>query len=212
MTKKDNPWAEQERELYHIVDLVADQMFPAVKGMRVLELGSFSGWFTAKLLDYTGNVTCLEMNKAETDQLAIKFPQATVINDDFHTALRSLGEFDAVVVYGVLYHSCAPLLILEDIVNYSKPKLILMESFISHGQPSKVSFKEETTNEPGMRQSKSKTCGFVFSLSDEIYTKSLENMGYRVDKTWELLPNLGFKPRWFKNRVLNYKNFVKNDL
>lgn len=211
MTQETNPWEEEERELYHIVDLVADQMFPSVKGMRVLELGSFSGWFTAKLLDYTGNVTCLEMNKAETDQLAIKFPQATVINDDFHSALRKLGQFDAVVVYGVLYHSCAPLLILEDIINYSKPKLILMETFIT-ATTNEVSVVEEPLNEPGMRYSADRTCGFVLNVSDAVYTKSLENMGYRVDKTWELLPNLDFKPRWFKNRVLYYKNFVKNDL
>jgi SAM-dependent methyltransferase len=209
MQTNSNPWAEEEKELYYIVDRISEKMFPALEGMRVLELGSFSGWFTAKLYEYTNDVTCLELNKKEADKLAIKFPNATVVNDDFHFALRTLGEFDAVVVYGVLYHSCAPLLILEDIVNYTKPKLILMETFITKST-SDISVVAEPLNEPGMRYSKTQTCGYVLNVSDEVYTKSLENMGYSVGQTWELLPELPFNPRWFKNNVRYYRNFVKN--
>ena len=96
-----------------IPGIIADKMFDVLDSQSVLELGPFTGWFTKQILNRTNQVTCIEYNHDACDELRNTFGDTiTVIEEDFHTSVRTIGQFDAAVVYGVLYHSCAPLMIL----------------------------------------------------------------------------------------------------
>jgi hypothetical protein len=170
-----------------IAAMIAENTFTGnVEDRTVLELGSFEGWFTAELIARNSTVTCIEKYPPAVDILRRTFPTATVIDADFHLAVRTPKKFDAVVLYGILYHSPSPLSIIEDIVNYSDPDTILLETWkvpqFYVDQPLvDVQVHEELVNVGGYRQVDApKTCGLAMSLSKHIYVKAMHNLGYVI--------------------------------
>jgi SAM-dependent methyltransferase len=163
---------------------IGDRNFPVLRDLKTLELGPQDGtWFTKHLLNYTQDVAVIELNELAADELKRLYPVVNVIKDDFNECLRSVGEFDAVVVYGVLYHSHVPLKILEDIANYVKPKYILLENILGAKSSNTVTVEIEEPNVVGMRFSKMKSCNIVLSLGQDIYNTALINLDYiQVDE------------------------------
>lgn len=182
-----------------VISKIADANFDILHDKRVLELGSFEGWFTEEILKYTDDVTCVELNTHSCDILDKKFGNAVkIINDDFHSCLRDAGTFDAVILYGVLYHSCAPLKILEDVVNYCDPNLVLIEVFQDPKNKEAVPvYLDEVDNIPGNRYSNFKTCGISVGVGLNICVKAMTNLGYKLIKTNRyinyFLPDYPFK-------------------
>lgn len=159
------------------IDWIVKHNFDAIRGLSTLELGSFTGeYFTPKLVEYSSSVTCIELYSDAVTTLKKNFKNnITVVQEDFHDAVKTVGEFDAVVLYGVLYHSPSPLKLIEDIANYIKPKVILLET---QHEMYTTSMADEIDNAPGMRQSKFKTCGISLIMGTDVFKKALANLGY----------------------------------
>jgi SAM-dependent methyltransferase len=160
------------------IDFIVTNNFWAVKDLSVLELGPQSGdFFTKKLLDVASSVACIELDpgaNAALDQQPFR-NKIKLVQDDFHDAVKTVGQFDAVVIYGILYHSPAPLKLIEDIVNFVKPKIILLET---QHEDYFISLADETDNVSGMRQHQLKSCGISLIVGMDIYKKALSNLGY----------------------------------
>ena len=158
---------------------ISNRTFPILKDLKTLELGPQDGtWFTQHLLNYTQDVTVIELNDWMADKLKEIYPMVNVIKDDFNECLRSVGEFDAVIVYGVLYHSHVPLKILEDIANFVKPKYILLENILGAKSSNTVTAEIEEANKAGMRFNKMKSCNIVLSFGQDVYTTAMTSLGY----------------------------------
>ena len=163
---------------------ISDITFPILKDLKVLELGPMGGThFTTNLLGYTSDVTVVEFDLFAVNYLKRKFPTVKIINKDFNECLPYVGEFDAVVIYGVLYHSHAPLKIMEDIANFVKPKFILLENVVGLEFKDSVDIWKETPNLHGKRFSDKKTCNLVINLGQSYYDFALGNLGYeKIDE------------------------------
>jgi hypothetical protein len=108
---------------------VATELFPLLRGDRVLELGPHDGsWFTQHLLDYDARVTVIESAPDLAQTLKQNLPSVNTIVDDFHWAVRSDRVYDSVVLFGVLGHSHAPLGLLGDCIAYAQPKRLFIEA------------------------------------------------------------------------------------
>lgn len=164
-----------------IITEIAEQTFTGnVENKSVLELGAFEGWFTAELIARNAAVTCIEKFPSAVAALKTTLPTATVIDDDFHTAVKTCGNFDTVVLYGVLYHSPAPLLLLEDIVNFVNPSTVLLETWKTWNDRDAI-VHDELVNTGGYRQvDAAKTCGLAISISKQVYVKAMKNLGYSI--------------------------------
>lgn len=166
---------------------ISEKTFPIIKGLKTLELGPQDGsWFTKHLLTYTRDVTVIELSKTQADILKSNYPMVNVLVDDFNECLRTVGQFEAVVVYGVLYHSHAPLRLLEDIANYVKPQYILIENILGSGSGNWAIVDEEEPNTNGMRFSQNKSCKLVISLGQTWYAQALTNLGYRKVEVFDV--------------------------
>jgi SAM-dependent methyltransferase len=88
---------------------------PHFRPGRILELGSFKGDFTRRLLDHFDSVTCVEASseaaQAARDALG---PRVDVINDVFEK-VRLEGRFDNIVLTHVLEHLDDPVGVLRRI-------------------------------------------------------------------------------------------------
>lgn len=175
------------RDYFNVTKLIADHMFDILREQSVLELGAFDGWFTKHILDYTNRVTCLEFNQMACETLRSEFGnKITVVAEDFHSSIRTIGQFDAVILYGVLYHSCAPLQILEDTANIIKPTYILLECWDKIQHPDSCAVVNEISNIPGGRYSDSPTCGLAISLGKNLMIHALNSLGYTKQREFVL--------------------------
>jgi SAM-dependent methyltransferase len=161
-------------------EAISRNTFPILRDLKTLELGPQNGsMFTQYLLEYTNNVTAIELNQVVADNLASNYPCVNIIVDDFNECLRTIGEFEAVIVYGVLYHSHVPLKILEDIANFVKPKYILLENLMGSNSGDTIYIDYEEPNINGMRFTKlKKRCNIVLSLGQNIFNRAMTNLGY----------------------------------
>lgn len=179
----DNP---RQADL-HRCKVISDENFPVLKDLNTLELGPQDGSaFTQHLLRYTNKVTVVELDSDMLASLRKIYPLVKVVEDDFNECLRDIGQFDAVVVYGILYHSTVPLKVLEDIANYVKPKYILLENILGSNSGNVVTVEKEVPNVNGMRFVRSKSCNLVFSLGQNYYEIAMSNLGYDMIKDFDV--------------------------
>lgn len=173
-------------------DFIVQEFFPYLQGQSVVELGSSLDCFTENIAEKAEKLVCIEFDPTVVEQLKQKnYKNTEVIYGDFHEEVRTVGQYDAVVIYGILYHSCAPLGLLEDIVNYIKPKIILIEALHDYNTIYGI---DEEPNRIGMRWVDKKSCKIVLDIGFPIYKLALENLGYRClkskkneygDKAWK---------------------------
>lgn len=161
-------------------NIIADRLFDLIKG-SVLELGPHSGeWFTEDILKHTDSVTAIELDSIAVDTLKRRYPTVDVKLADYHSAVKGVGLYDNVVLFGVLTHTHSPLGLVEDIVNYVGPKRIFLEA-----EPGGVvRCVREGVNQPGQRQSRKNTCGLSIQLGMKVYSDALENLGYRKIRSY----------------------------
>jgi 2-polyprenyl-3-methyl-5-hydroxy-6-metoxy-1,4-benzoquinol methylase len=88
---------------------------PFIKGDNVLELGSFKGDFTKRLLPLFSNITCVE---ASTEAIAMaqeKLPRTVNIINSMFEDVNLETRFDNIVMTHVLEHLDDPILVLKRI-------------------------------------------------------------------------------------------------
>ena len=148
----------------------------------VLEIGCFDGWITEKIFaNNPQQVVLLESNPESVQVVTKRFPTARIIHGDMHehTDLQQVGKIDVALVLGVIYHSHAPLYVLEQLVNYCDPDTIILDNM----NP-RLQWFEEIVNVPGMRYTvdSRKTCNIVINIDNEITVKAMQHLGYRLVK------------------------------
>jgi len=146
----------------------------------VLEVGCFKGEITQYIVKHRPrHLILMEAAAISAKQVARLFPQATVIHGDMHRDMHKVGLVDVAIVLGVIYHSPAPLLILEEIVNHCDPQHIVIDNMSPIFQ-----WRYEQCNQPGMRNTTTqrKSCNIVISIDNEIMIKAFDNLGYKLVK------------------------------
>ena len=172
------------------INYISDKLFPFIQDLNVIELGPFDGaWFTKPLERYAKSITAIELNPVACNYFRKLFGgggKINLIEDDFHSSVRSVGVHDAVVLFGVLYHSHSPLGLLEDIVHFVKPTYILIEAHNNND----IVYADEICNSPGQRFSKEKqTSGISLILGMGLYRKALTNLSYTEIFTFNMAEN-----------------------
>jgi hypothetical protein len=175
---------------------IDDNWLHLCESKSVVEIGPYGGCISERIIKHRPtNLTLIEANKSAVDQLKLNpnLASCKILLGDMHHDLNQVGPVDVAIVLGVIYHSHAPLLLLEQLVNYCDPQTILIDS------PGKIlSWYQEPINSPGMRYvvSDKKTCGIVIQINERLLIASLTNLGYRLH-TKEILPeNLSLKSDW----------------
>ena len=131
MTKIDRNRVETDTAyLNYIADFLS-----VVKDSTVLELASFSGWHTKLMLDLGAKqVICIEPNKDSLNGDGIDAVYADervtlhccTANDYYSN--KATETVDVVTCMGLLYHLHSPIHLLEQIINKSSPKYIVIET------------------------------------------------------------------------------------
>lgn len=160
---------------------LSDNFFSSLcPGKTVLEVGCFDGHITEVIEQHRPrSLTLFEASKIAVQNVQQRFSYATVIHGDMHKDLSKVGPVDLAVVLGVIYHSHAPLMVLEELVNYCNPCDILIDNLAPVFR-----WNLETPNLPGMRYTTSdqKTCNMLININDEMMVIAFENLGYKLVK------------------------------
>jgi len=149
-------------------------------GKTILEIGCFDGPITKVIEQYhPQSLTLLEANRSAVQDVTRLFPYAKVIHGDMHKDLAQVGTVDLAIVLGVIYHSHAPLMVIEELVNCCNPRDIIIDNLAP-----RFSWNIEIPNRPGMRYtiSDQKTCNILINIDDEMMITAFENLGYRLVK------------------------------
>jgi hypothetical protein len=157
---------------------IDDNFLHVCRDKSVVEIGPFDGWISERIMNHQPRqLTLIEARKQSVDQLRSnpKLKSCNVLLGDMHYDMGLVGHVDVAIVMGVIYHSHAPLLLLEELVNQCNPQSILLDN---PGQIFK--WTRELVNDPGMRHTVSdrKTCGIVITIDEDIIVTAMANLGY----------------------------------
>ena len=144
----------------------------------VLEVGCFDGWITELIVQHNPTkLVAMEANKFSSELVQKKLPTTQVIYGDMHKDFYKVGCVEVALLLGVIYHTPAPLLVLEELINYCQPNDVVIDNLSPSFQ-----WRNEPTNIPGMRYTTSnvKTCDIVVNIDNEIMIAAFENLGYRL--------------------------------
>jgi len=146
----------------------------------VLEIGCFDGWITERIVtNNPAQLILLESSKSSVETVTKKFPTAKIVHGDLHVDgdMQRIGKVDVALLLGVIYHSHAPLHMLEQLVNFCSPEIIIMDNlnpvFIWH---------DEIPNVAGMRSTVDgrRTCDIIINIDRDITVRAMENLGYSL--------------------------------
>jgi len=185
---------------------ISDHFLHLCKNKSVLEIGPFDGWISECIMDHDPrSLTLIEAREQSVALLRSnpKLKSCRILLGDMHHDLNQIGPTEVVVVMGVIYHSHAPLLFLEELVNNCNPQTVILDN------PGKIlNWFEEEVNSPGMRHitTDRKTCGIVITIPEEIILTAMKHLGYRLHKKHVLPQTLSLK----SNSVPVY-HFEKNN-
>jgi len=171
-----------ERDVYQYV---GDTYFDICRDRRVIEIGPYHGEFTKQILAHDPcSVVAVEANLAAAVKVEQRFKadsRVQAIHGDMHFDLAQFGPMDVAVVLGVIYHSPAPLLFLEELVNHCDPAIVLLD--MPGSSPGwGIECQREEPNVAGMRYTVTprKTCNIVVQLHVETIVEAMRNLGYGV--------------------------------
>ena len=161
-------------------ELIASRSFDILSDCKVLELGSLAGFFTKQILHKTNNITVIDVDNQSLQYVRKNYPAIESVESDMHEFVKIPQYYDAVVIYGVLYHSPSPLSILEDIANNIKPKYMLLESLWQGYDDKLVAVADEPVNQTGYRWTNKKHCGVALNISQILLEQVMNNLGYKM--------------------------------
>lgn len=153
-----------------------------VQGKTVLELGSFGGWHTELMINFGAKtITCVEPNLSICDNNIYKHDNIKLESctaNDFYLS-TNISTVDVVTCLGVLYHLHSPLHLLEQIINKSQPKYLIVETTYND----KTYISDEVYNVPGnaiadKHISTPISANLIMSIDDIV--KCVETTNYRA--------------------------------
>ena len=167
-----------EQHFYKVEFLKNNFLRNLCSGQHVLEVGCFEGEITKHIVECSPKSLCLlEASSGCINRLQEKFPQARVIHGDMHDDFDHVGSVEVAILLGVIYHTHAPLFVLEQLVNCCSPKHIVLDNMSQS-----LGWHIEIPNQPGMRYvlGDKKCCNIVINIGDEIIASALDNLGYQL--------------------------------
>lgn len=152
-----------------------------VQGKTVLELGSFGGWHTELMINLGAkSIVCVEPNPNSCDEDIYKHDIVEFKNctaNDYYSDTNVL-DVDVVTCLGVLYHLHSPLHLLEQIINKSRPKFLIVET--TYNTDNQV--RDEIYNIPGNAFADKQISTPILtrlSLKMDDIVKSIETANYK---------------------------------
>lgn len=161
------------------IDILQTKYFPNCTGKVVLEIGASIGYHSKLISEnFPKYFEVIESNENCYELLKKNEKIDNIIIDNVFSVLRDYKKFDIVVCFGVLYHLPHSLHLLELIVNYNNPDIIMLDSYIEN----QIRSIPEPINEPGHRYVNKnwKTCGVNIILPFENIDLCLSNLGYKL--------------------------------
>jgi len=171
-----------QEEYYQYID---KNYFEVCKNAKVLEIGASIGSHTRFILNQNPQyVECIEPNCLTARDLKNIPLVNKVVEEDAWLCINQENLFDVVVCFGLLYHHHSSLQLLEQIVNYNKPKYILLDNVDS----SVLSVGVEPVNNLGDRQvaDRWQHAGINIVLPFSIINQALSNMRYKLHQVDKL--------------------------
>ena len=124
-----------------------DSLGLPLAGRRILELGSGPGDLTGFLLERNCHVVSVDGRAECLKALQQRFPQVETLQLDLNSpeALSSLGVFDAVHCYGLLYHIEQPARLIDAMGEICNDFAVI-ETCLAAGTDDGMLFAEETSD------------------------------------------------------------------
>ena len=164
-----------------VIEFTSTNFFPVCHEKTVLEIGPLDGRFSTEILKHhpksltllEASHTAIELLKSFSYQDSVK-----IIHGDMHRDLPLIGRVDVVIMLGIIYHSHAPLYVLEEVVNVCDPDIIIIDNPGNY-----FNCIAEKVNVIGMRATTDnrKTSNLVITIDREILVSALTNLGYKLD-------------------------------
>ena len=115
-------------------DFITETFKEYIPNKKVLEIGGSAGMHREIIVELNPE-TFYRVDPALEYNTQIDEPDFYGTANDYYRQ-RNLPEFDVVLCMGLLYHLHSPYHLLEQIVNISKPKILIVESLRNEGIPS----------------------------------------------------------------------------
>lgn len=156
----DISWGKNKSESDAYLTMLAEEYFYVAKDASVLELASHIGGQTAALLyNKPKKVICVEPSPVTRNCDIFNHPLITLYPMTANDYYKKHNEtVDIVTCFGLFYHLHSPFHLVEQIVNLSNPKYIIIETLWSgdtnlelknNGFNERLVFNYEEPNKPG---------------------------------------------------------------
>ena len=159
-------------------DFLHQHVLPSVRNQTVLEIGCFDGYISTATAEHNPlSLILLEPAEFVLQQAAARLSGTNhlAICGDMHRDLYKVGKVDVALLLGVIYHSPAPLHVLEQLVNHCDPSHVFIDN-----PANAFECVQETSNVPGDRHviGTYRSCGMVTHITDDILATAMQNLGY----------------------------------
>lgn len=92
---------------------------------KVLEVGSYYGAFTERILEHFTDLTCVEVSDEAFQKLKEKIGNRAILHNDAIETITSLEKYDVIIATHVLEHVDNPVEILENLLSLLTPNGII---------------------------------------------------------------------------------------
>lgn len=179
-----------------VVGEVLSQLCPSLGLKTTLDVGCGLGFFSGYLQSLGLQVTAVDGRKENTEEAARRFPDIPfqVMNVE-DPSLRSLGQFDVVFCFGLLYHLENPFGVIRHLQAMTA-KLLLVESVCFPGTGPMMALVDEELNEAqGLNH-------FAFYPTEDCLVKMFYRAGFRRVYRFAKMPDHpDFKTRNYVERI-----------
>jgi SAM-dependent methyltransferase len=166
-------------DYYNFIDQTYFQNF---KNQRILEIAPFVGLHSKLIANKQPKYfKCIEGDQLNLEKLK-QIPNIDeIVIDDAWLAINKEELFDIVICYGLLYHHHSSLQLIEQIVNFCKPKYLLIDC-VTAEHP--LAYNAESAGSSGNRQVRNnwKQAGVNLKTPFFIINQSMFNMDYQLEQ------------------------------
>ena len=186
MTPFDQPFdtARITGDWIQYANSIDENYLDVCQGQIILEIAAGDGKISQKILARNPKYFTM-VDPGSTNAPIALGPTTEFLSTDVNHWLAEPRPADVVVCFGLLYHLHSPLHLMELIVNQCNPEVIILDSWASFHP---LAYIEEKHNIPGNRYVRNgwKYSPYVIPTPFSVINKSLDYMGYGLDKTHHL--------------------------
>jgi len=165
-----------------------------LEGKKVLEVGCFEGAHTLSFLEYTDNVTAIDVRPSNVintlTRLSVMGKKANVFVANVEDLDKELNQFDLLFHCGVLYHLVDPVRHLKKLEGMAE--YILLDTHIASPEQTTEAEVIDGESYDVMRYTEGSWAdpfsgkdSYASWLTEESLIKAIENAGYKVEENWE---------------------------